>query len=482
MRDTLRFLFNGELQEIRELAPHTTVLRWLREQQRATGTKEGCAEGDCGACTVVVAELSGEQLQYRAINSCISLLASLDGKALITVERLSSSPDSVHPVQRALAEHHGSQCGFCTPGFVMSMFSHVQSDTPPSVQDTLAGNLCRCTGYGPILDAMVSVDTEQARAHTGFLHQQTIKQLSEWSEQDDLHLSSAQGEYLSPNNAASLGQMLIDKPEAQIVAGCTDVGLWITKLGRRFDTTIAINRVTDLRYVTEQGGWIEIGAAATYSDAQAALTAIHPSLGELIRRIGSTQIRNNGTVVGNIANGSPIGDMPPALIALGSTLVIALGENHREIRLQDYFIDYGKQDLNPGEYVRALRIPPLAQEEQFNCYKITKRFEQDISAISAAFWTDISPNGNVVNARACFGGMAATPKRAPTVENALMGKPLSPESAHLAATFLDQDFQPLSDWRASADYRLQVAKNLVLKFALESQGTDLGLFHGEAST
>lgn len=476
MRTSLRFIFNGERQEIADLAPHTTVLRWLREQRRATGTKEGCAEGDCGACTVVLVELHQDRLHYRAINSCIALLAGLDGKALISVEHLSDRPESAHPIQLALAERHGSQCGFCTPGIVMSMLAHVHDEQPPSALDTLAGNLCRCTGYGPILDTLEHIDTEAARAHLGFADQQLIKQLQALQSDDDIELASERGRYLSPASAASLGQTLVEQPDAQLVAGATDVGLWITKEGRRFDTLVGLNRVRDLRYVREHGGWLEIGAGATYGDAQPALSAWHPGLATLLRRIASTQIRNSGTILGNIANGSPIGDMPPALIALGATLEIAHGEQTREIRLQDYFIDYGRQDLQPGEYLRAVRIPPLAPDELFASYKISKRFEQDISAVSAAFWLDISPNGNVVNARACYGGMAATPRRAPALEAALMGQPLSPESARRAAEALASDFRPLSDWRASADYRLRVAANLLLKFALEQRGEAVDLY------
>ena len=479
MRDHLRFIFNGEQQKLADVAPHTTVLRWLRESKLATGTKEGCAEGDCGACTVVVAELIDGEVRYRAVNSCITLLAGMDGKALITVENLSKKAQSAHPAQRAMAENHGSQCGFCTPGFVMSMYAHLQSDNPPSARDTLAGNLCRCTGYGPILDAFAAVDTEESRAHTGFSDQQLLKQLTELHNEDDLTLHSELGSFLSPGSSQSLGQIMLEKPDAQIVAGATDVGLWITKQGQQFETLVALNRVSDLRYVRKNSGWLEIGAAATYSDAQPALTAWHPSLADLIRRIGSTQIRNNGTVVGNIANGSPIGDMPPALIALGATLVISHGDESREIRLQDYFIDYGRQDIRAGEYLRSIRIPPLAHSELFSCYKISKRFEQDISAVSAGFCVDISPIGNVVNMRACYGGMAATPKRAVAVENALMGNPWTPEAVQLAVKELERDFRPLSDWRASANYRLQVAKNLLIKFAIESQGESLNLFHTE---
>ncbi len=477
MRDALRFIFNGELQEITELAPHTTVLRWLRESVRATGSKEGCAEGDCGACTLIVAELKDDQICYRAINSCIALLASLDGKALITVESLSDTPESAHPVQLAMAEHHGSQCGFCTPGFIMSMVAHVQSDQPPSPRDTLAGNLCRCTGYTPILEALDSVDVQAARAHTGFMQQQLEKKLKDLNQTDDLLFSGEEGTFFSPANAASLGEFLVEQPDAQLVAGGTDVGLWVTKQGKRFNTLVAMNRVEDLRHVRELGGWLEIGAAATYSEAQVALSAWHPSLNNLLRRIGSTQIRNSGTVVGNIANGSPIGDMPPALIALGATLEIAHGDDLREVRLQDYFIDYGRQDIKPGEYLRSVRIPPMSKGNIFGSYKISKRFEQDISAVAAAFWVDVSPEGNVVNMRACFGGMAAIPKRAATVENTLMGLPWNADSARLAAEQLAQDFNPLSDWRASAEYRLKVAKNLLIKFALESQGMDLNLYH-----
>lgn len=482
MRTTLNFIFNGEEQNISEVAPHTTVLRWLRESQHAVGSKEGCAEGDCGACTVVLAEIRDDSLHFSAINACIALLAGLDGKALITVENLSSSADTAHPIQQSLAENHASQCGFCTPGMVMSMLAHVHSDKPPSARDTLAGNLCRCTGYSPLLEALEKVDVAAARAHSGFSHQQLLQQLKVLKLDDDLQLQSEQGRYLSPGSAASLGAMLNDQPDAQIIAGGTDVGLWITKQDRRFDTVIALNRVRDLCFVREHRGWLEIGAAATYSNAQQALHNRHPTLGTLVRRIGSTQIRNTGTVVGNIANGSPIGDMPPALIALGATLEIASEQGSREIRLQDYFLEYGRQDIKAGEYLRAVRIPPLSSSNRFGCYKITKRFEQDISAVSAGFWVDISPEGKVINVRACYGGMAATPKRAAAVEDALMGKAWHPDNVRAAVSHMAKDFRPLSDWRASAEYRMQVAKNLLLKFSLESQGETLTLYHSGAES
>ncbi len=481
MRTSLIFLLNGEEQHVTDLSPHTTVLRWLRENQHKVGTKEGCAEGDCGACTLILAQLQNGKIHYRAINSCIALLASLDGKALITVESLSSNADAPHPIQRTLAQKHASQCGFCTPGMVMSMAAHTLSDNPPSPRDTLAGNLCRCTGYAPIVEALNEVDVAEARAHTGFADKQLLKQLEAIHSDEDLCLQSEQGRFMSPASAESLGSMLAEQPDSQIIAGGTDVGLWITKQDRRFDALIALNRVRDLDYVHEQRGWLEIGAAATYSEAQESLQSWHPTLGTLLRRLGSTQIRNSGTVVGNIANGSPIGDMPPALIALGATLVIASADNSREIRLQDYFIDYGRQDRQPGEYLKAVRIPPMSASDQYACYKITKRFEQDISAVSAGFWVDVSPEGNVINIRICYGGMAATPKRAAAVESALMGLPWRPESVSAAVLNMEQDFRPLSDWRASADYRMQVAKNLLLKFALESQGDSLNLYHSEGT-
>jgi xanthine dehydrogenase small subunit len=459
MRDTVRFTLNGTPVEVRAPDPARTVLEWLREDRRLTGTKEGCAEGDCGACTVMVIDPRG---QARAINSCIQFLPMIDGCALVTVEGLGG----VDPVQKELVAHHGSQCGFCTPGFVMALHAHHArggAADAASVSDAIAGNLCRCTGYGPILRAgqkaclMPSpeiVEPEIEMESLGYVHTALDRDRR----------------FFAPITLDEMVSLCELYPDAVILGGATDVGLWVTKQGRHIDTVISVMQVDELRKIIPTNDGIVLGAALRYADVHEALAKLHPSFHEYIRRLGAVQVRDSGTVVGNIANGSPIGDMPPALIALGASIRLRKGDAIRSILLEDFFLAYGKQDRAPGEIVTHVDIPRPPKDAFFAAEKISKRFEQDISAISAGFMVRVKKD-LVAEARLAFGGMAGVPKRAGKAEAMLVGKPWNEASIQAAMTALAQDFQPLTDWRGSAEYRLAGAQNLLLRFYLENSGS-----------
>ncbi|HYJ29944.1 MAG TPA: xanthine dehydrogenase small subunit, partial [Allosphingosinicella sp.] len=398
----IRFLLDGETIEVEDADPTSTVLDYLRYTLRRTGTKEGCAEGDCGACTVLLGELAGEKVEWRAVNACILFLPMLDGKALRTVESLGGT----HPVQRELVERHGSQCGFCTPGFVMSLYGRslgAAGTKGVPVGDVIAGNLCRCTGYGPILAAGEAVPAT-AGEDDGTLEA----------------LRALRPAYGHPATADELADLLLENPETRIVAGATDVGLWVTKQLRDLGASVFIGDIADLRRIEEGPDALTLGAAVRYSEAREALARLHPDLGELVRRIGGVQVRNAGTIGGNIANGSPIGDMPPALIALGAELTLRRGTERRTIALEDFFLSYGKQDRAPAEFVESVRIPRPSSDMLVRVVKLSKRFDSDITGVCGAFALRIA-DGMVTQARVAFGGMAGIPARAPGCEAALTG-------------------------------------------------------------
>ncbi len=471
----VRFLLNGEVVEAKGVDPTRTLLEHLRGDLRRTGTKEGCAEGDCGSCTVLVGELEGEAVSWRAVNSCIQFVPMLDGKAVITVEgvaRKAGAEHEPHPVQAAMVEHHGSQCGFCTPGIVMSLYGRTVAAKGAGgpVDEVLAGNLCRCTGYGSIIAAAKALAPETAP--------DVADKLAALRRDEALSLDYADPiagqtrRWFAPRTLDELAETYQAHPDAVVVAGATDIGLWVTKLRKPLETLIDLGRVDELKRVTHEGGRLRIGAGVRYVDALQALAELYPDLGAMMRRLGSTQVRNSGTIGGNIANGSPIGDMPPPLIALGAELVLRKGAVQRTIPLEAFFIAYGKQDRAPGEFVEAILAPTDLDGAMFKVFKLSKRFDQDISAVCGAFNIRIE-NEVVTSARIAFGGMAGTPKRAAACETVLVGKPWNSATINAAVEALADDFTPLTDARASAAYRALTAGNMLRKVFIESARPDL---------
>ena len=444
----LSFLLNGEHQVIEDVQPTTSVLDWLRINKRLTGTKEGCNEGDCGACTVILIDDSGA----HAVNACILFLPQIAHKALRTIEGI-SKPDALHPTQERMIEHHGSQCGFCTPGFVTSMVAaQINNDTDHDV--TLAGNLCRCTGYAPIFRAAQACEGAKPPS---------------WFEEDQVSLKTL-GQSLDaslPRTTDELANILAKKPETTLIAGATDVGLWINKDLRNIVPIAFIHNIKELEHITEYSDHWEFGANVSIERMRLWSIDAQPGLTPLLTRYASTQVRNSATLGGNIANGSPIGDSPPALIAMGSKLVLRKKDSTRTIDLQDFFISYGQQDLQMGEFVESVLVPK--NQNNLRCYKISKRFDQDISAVCGAFNFAIV-DGIIRSARIAFGGMAGIPKRAAHVEAHLTGQTWGQNTINDTHDKWSQDFEPLTDMRASADYRLTVARNLLTRYFHDLSG------------
>ena len=456
----IAFLLNGESVSLTDVSPTTTLLDWLREERGLTGTKEGCNEGDCGACSVMITDENGS----HTLNGCILFLPQINGKHVTTVEGISAADGTLHPVQQTMIDHHASQCGFCTPGFVVSMATaHLNGATDHDVQ--LAGNLCRCTGYAPIIRAADAAKDAPVPDH--------LKNLS-------LHCSSntaarSEGpasQHIQPTTSDELAQWYRAHPDATLVAGATDVGLWVTKQFRDLGTVAFLNRCADLRDITETDDEIRVGAMTTLTDLETIIAPHYSSFAAMIRRYASVQVRNAATLGGNIANGSPIGDGPPALIALNATLHLRRGDTRRSLPIEDYFIAYGKQNRSPGEFIEAISIPK--QPDTLRCYKLSKRFDQDISAVCGCL--NITRKGDIITAaRLAYGGMAGTPKRASTAEAAMINQPLTDATMRAAMTAMTDDFQPLSDMRASASYRLQAAQNMLLRYLHEISGTTTNL-------
>jgi xanthine dehydrogenase small subunit len=465
MTAAVRYLLDGRTREVAGCDPTTTVLEHLRGDLGRTGTKEGCAEGDCGACTVVLGELADEGVAWRAVNSCIQFLPMIDGKALVTVESLGR--DGPHPAQRAIVSHHASQCGFCTPGIVMSLYARAigGKGTDAPIEEVLAGNLCRCTGYGPLIAAAAATPSDAAPDAADALRAMERCSMLALEYRDELQ--GVTRRWFAPRDVAQLAELALTWPDAVLIAGATDVGLWVTKQHRALETIIFLGDVVELKAVDDGPEGLRIGAGVTYTDAMPRLAALSDDLAAMVRRLGSTQVRNAGTVGGNIANGSPVGDMPPALIALGAALGLRRGGETRTLPLEDFFLAYGRQDRRPGEFVEAVTVPRPAAGSIFKVFKLSKRFDQDISAVCGAFALTVA-EGVVASARIAFGGMAATPRRAPGCEAALVGRPWAAETVELAAGALAEDFQPIDDMRASAAYRRLASQNLLRKVFAES--------------
>ncbi|MBC2834999.1 xanthine dehydrogenase small subunit [Paragemmobacter straminiformis] len=468
----IAFLLNGTPVQLSGIAPTRTLLDWLREERGLKGTKEGCNEGDCGACTVMVTDAGGS----RVLNGCILFLPQLHGKAVCTVEGISAPDGRLHPVQQAMVDHHGAQCGFCTPGFVVSMATaHLNGQTDHD--DTLAGNLCRCTGYAPIIRAAKAAETapvpDWMQTDRAFI----LAQTSSGGEPPSAARGADSPPFFRPTNSDDLADWYLENTGATLIAGATDVGLWVTKHLRDLAPVAFLNGVTDLQQIERQGGMFHIGAGVTIAALRAFLEPHHPSFAELLRRYASEQIRNAATIGGNIANGSPIGDGPPALIALGAKLHLRRGDEMRSIPLESFFLDYRKQDRQAGEFVAGLSIPDSAPA--LRCYKLSKRFDQDISAVCGCFNLTVT-DGKVTEARIAFGGMAGIPKRAAHAEAALLGQPFTEATARAAAAAMAQDFTPLSDMRASAAYRLTTAQNMVLRYLHDLNGMPVSVLGVQA--
>lgn len=469
-RTTVRFYLNGDLVELDALEPDRTLLDFLRLDRVLRGTKEGCAEGDCGACTVIVGRISGGVVRYLPANACIMLVSMLDGAHVVTVEHLKGADGGLHPVQQAMVDFHGSQCGFCTPGFVMSLYGLWLANPNPSVPEiekALQGNLCRCTGYAPIVRAAQAVSNYGSVFEDALNREreEIVANLMALRDGRRVVVEGTRGKTIIPSDVDDLAAVLEEFPEATIVAGATDVGLWVTKFMREIAPVVIIGHL--MGEVSVEEGRIIFGAGVSYARAFETIATHIPQMVELFDRIGGAQVRAMGTIGGNIANGSPIGDTPPPLIALGAEVTLRKGERRRVVKLEDFFIAYGKQDREKGEFVESVSVPLPGEGELFGVHKVTKRRDEDITATLGAFRIKVA-EGVVAGAVIAYGGMAATPKRASAVEAALIGKPWSLEAVEAALDTFEDDFQPLTDWRASADYRMLAAKNLLKRFYFET--------------
>lgn len=462
----LQFSINGEISKIDGVSPTTTVLDYIRENIGLKGTKEGCAEGDCGACTIVLAETVSSETVYKAVNSCLLMLPQIDGKHVITVEGLVNNDYEnkalLDPVQDAMVKTDGTQCGFCTPGIIMALYALRQNDTlitDDIIHENLAGNLCRCTGYRPIVEAA----REGCIVPSSKKEFNTLTCTSEYREDKQI--------FFMPKNIDEMINIYNVNPDAILLCGGTDTGLLVSKERKKLNKVIYIGHVSELSHINETKTDITFGATVTYSDALPFVERLFPSFATLITRIGSVQIRNVGTIGGNIGNASPIGDTLPCLIALDATLILCSQAGEREMSIDEFFLDYRKTALNKGEFIKAVHIPKLGSNQAFRTYKISKRYDQDISAVIGAYKIEFN-DGIVSEARIAYGGMAATPKRGLECEATLTGKPWTAGTMQLTSSMIVEDYQPISDFRASRDYRLKVAANLFERLYQDIEGSE----------
>ena len=462
----IRFILNGELCEENNVSPSMTVLDYLRERRGLTGTKEGCAEGDCGACTVVTVNASNGQLDYQAANACLMMVPQLQGREILTIEGLAAKDGTPHIVQQSLVDAHGSQCGFCTPGIAMALFAFHHSDDPietEKVHDALAGNLCRCTGYRPIVDAALALDQTPSDR---FFHEANNRTASI----EDLEVSNAyetdEETFYAPASLSALLALRTEYPDAYLLGGGTDLGILTSKDRKQLGRIIWTALVPELARIGRTGTHLTIGAAVTYTAALPLFEELYPSFANIIRRIGSRQIRNLGTLGGNVCNASPIGDTPPILLVLEAVFIARSQRGTREIPAEEFFVDYRKTALADDEILEAIRLPTPQPDTIYKAYKISKRFDQDISAVIGAFALSLR-DSKIEKARVAFGGMAATPARAFNCESTLEGAPWKIETMEATDAALNADFSPISDFRASGDYRRRVAANLGLRVFAE---------------
>ena len=465
--NTIQFIYNNQICSIENPDPNKTVLDYVRNDLKKNGTKEGCAEGGCGACTVVLGELNNSKLVYKSINSCISFLPSINGKHLILVEDLMSKKNELHPIQEAMVKFHGSQCGFCTPGFIMSLFAmykNFKKFDDEIIEETLSGNLCRCTGYRPIIDAAKSLNNKRDNDH--FKKDQTkIISLLKKINNNEVEIFHKNKKYFSPKSLNNLKKIIKKNPHSYFLSGGTDLSLEVTKLRGEIKSIISLNSVKELKFVKKNKNYIEVGAGVSLYDFQNIIKSYYLDFYNILKRYGSVQIRNVGTVSGNIATASPIGDTLPLLLSLDAVIKIQTKDTLKIIPLDQFFISYRKTKLKKGDFVYSVKIP-INKKNYFKAYKISKRFDDDISTVCASFNLLIEKN-KIVKAKIAYGGMSEIPKRATSIEKILDNSIFSKELFLKAQNLIKDDFSPIDDMRASRNYRIEIAKNLLMKFFYE---------------
>ena len=471
--NTIKFVWENKIHSISNLDPNETILNYVRLKLKKTGTKEGCAEGGCGACTVVLGELKNNKIFYQAINSCIGFVTSLEGKQLILVEDLVSKNGTLHIVQNAMINYHGSQCGFCTPGFVMSLFAmykNFSSYNKENIQDSISGNLCRCTGYRPIVDAAKSLNNTN-RSDQFDKNKKKIINLLKKINSENLSLKNGNKKYFSPKSINELIKTIKNNPNSIFLSGGTDLSLNVTKGRKDINNIISLNSVKELKFIKERNGNIEVGAATSLTEFELFIKKYYPDFNVILKRYGSVQIRNIGTIAGNIVTASPIGDTLPLLLSLDAKVVLQKKSKKTILPLKNFFINYRKTKLKKKQFIHSIIIPVL-KKNIFKAYKISKRIDDDISSVCASFSLEIK-NKKIKNIKIAYGGMASTPKRAINCEKILINKNISEENIEKAKKILEKDFKPINDMRASKNYRMEIAKNLLMKCFIEIKDNKL---------
>jgi xanthine dehydrogenase small subunit len=465
--DTIQFVYNNEIHKIKNPDPNKTILDYIRSDLKKTGTKEGCSEGGCGACTIVLGELKNNKIVYKSINSCISFLPSIDSKHLILIENLISQENKLHPIQEAMVKFHGSQCGFCTPGFVMSLFAMYKTHkkfNKEIIDESLSGNLCRCTGYRPIIDAAKSLRNKKDNDHFK-KDQGKIIALLKKIKVKEIEISFKRRKYYAPRSLSSLKKILKQNLDANFLSGGTDLSLEVTKLRKEIKKTVSLNSIKELKFIKKNKNFLEIGAGVSLLEFQNIIKSYYLDFYNILKRYGSIQIRNVATIAGNIATASPIGDTIPLLLSLDSEIKIQNGNSIKLIPLSEFFISYRKTKLKRGEFLYSVRIP-INNKNYFKAYKISKRFDDDISSVCASFNFLIKKN-KILKAKIAYGGMSEIPKRALSLEKELINSVFSEKTFIKAGNLIDKDFSPIDDMRASRNYRINIAKNLLMKFFYE---------------
>ena len=463
----IKFVWENKICSVSNPDPNETILNYVRLKLKKTGTKEGCAEGGCGACTIVLGELKNNTIIYKAINSCISFLPSLEGKQLILVEDLVSKNGTLHPVQDALIKYHGSQCGFCTPGFVMSLFAmykNFSSYGNENIKDSISGNLCRCTGYRPIIDAAKSLN-KVSRSDEFYKNNKKTLHLLKKIGIENLSLKNGNKKYFSPKSINELKKIIQNNSNSIFLSGATDLSLIVTKERKEINNIISLNSIKELKFIKERNSNIEVGAATSLIEFELFIKKYYPDFNSILKRYGSVQIRNLATMAGNIATASPIGDTLPLLLSLDAKLVLQKKSNKTVLPLKNFFISYRKTRLKKGQFIHSIIIP-IFKKNIFKAYKISKRIDDDISSVCASFNLEII-NKKIKNVKIAYGGMAPIPKRATNCEKILINSIFSEEIFKKAEKKLEKDFAPIDDMRASKGYRMEVAKNLLTKCFIE---------------